>query len=195
MWRKACALWCDINSGLLHQPLGPWLHHSASLRRTWPFHWDTSSGRLLVRHPDGYSSHRPFSHQRTFHLHSNRVISTLPPSCHPIEVLETRIGFTRSPCPDYVPPPSSSPATSFQHCTQKFLLSTFFNSSTFPAVNPSLSAMAPFNRPRVHSGGFLRLASLAEFFSAAVALRTGPLWTHIVLSRMDYCLSPLSFIC
>jgi hypothetical protein len=54
--------------------------------------------------------------------------------------------------------------------------------------------MAPFNRPRVHSGWFLRQASLAEFFFAAMALRTGPLWTHIVLSRVDYCLSPLSFI-
>jgi hypothetical protein len=47
-------------------------------------------------------------------FHSSRVISTLPPFCHPIDVLESRIGFTRHLCPALAPYPSSSPTTSFQ---------------------------------------------------------------------------------
>jgi hypothetical protein len=49
VWRKACSLGCDTKSGKLHQPLRPWLLPSVSLRRTWPFHGDHSSGKLLVR--------------------------------------------------------------------------------------------------------------------------------------------------
>ena len=117
-WRKACSLWCTIDTGALHQPLGPWTFPSVSLRRSWPFHWDPPTGRLLVRTSDGYSAHRPFSRGPRglrFHRHSNQVSKLLPHSCFPTAALEVRIGFTRLPghATEQPPPQISSP--SFDH--------------------------------------------------------------------------------
>jgi hypothetical protein len=61
VWWKACSLWCDTKAGKLHQPLGSWLLPSVSLRRTWPIHWDPSSGSPLVRPLEGYYVLQPFS--------------------------------------------------------------------------------------------------------------------------------------
>jgi hypothetical protein len=96
-------------------PLGPWLYPGKSLRRTWPFYWDPSSRKLLVKTPTRFSIHRPFTNHRQFHLHSSRTTSTLPPTCYPIDVTETRIGFTRHPGPTIVQPPPTPPSSSFEN--------------------------------------------------------------------------------
>jgi hypothetical protein len=81
-WRKACSLW-----GKIDQPLGPWKFPSVSLRRSWPYHWDAPTGRLWIRTPDEYSSHRPFSRGPRglgFHRHSINISNILPDSCFPL---------------------------------------------------------------------------------------------------------------
>jgi hypothetical protein len=117
-WRKACSLWCNIDTGALHQPLGPWKFPSVSLRRSWPFHWDPPTGSLLVRTSEGYSAHRPFSsgpRGLRFHRHSDHVSQLLPHSCFPTAALEVRLGFTLLPghAAEQPPPHISSP--SFEH--------------------------------------------------------------------------------
>jgi hypothetical protein len=57
--RKECAVWCNVKTGALHESLGPWKVPSVSLRRSWPFHWDPPTGRLLVRTADGYNVTSP----------------------------------------------------------------------------------------------------------------------------------------
>jgi hypothetical protein len=101
-WRKACALWYNVKTGALHDSLGPWKVPSVSLRRSWPFHWDSPTGRLLVRTADGYNVHQSFSggpNVLTFHGHSTRCIPTLPPHGVPTAAIERRLGFTRLPSP------------------------------------------------------------------------------------------------
>jgi ribonuclease HI len=97
-WKKACSLWCNVKTGKLFRPLGKWLHSSPTLRRSWPYHWDPVSGRLLVRQSASYTAHRPFirgPRGTRFHYYSNRTLLTLPPSCFPTDALEYRLGFTR----------------------------------------------------------------------------------------------------
>ena len=117
-WRKACSLWCNIDTGALYQPLGPWKFPSVSLRRSWPYHWDPPTGRLWIRTPDGYSSHRPFSRGPRglrFHRHSNNISTILPDSCFPTAALEFRIGFTRLPGQALVQPLPTISSPSFEH--------------------------------------------------------------------------------
>jgi hypothetical protein len=66
------------------------------VHRTIP--WDNSfvrpySSRLLVRTPDGFSTHRPFFRHRKFHLHSHHAAPILPSTCYPTFVRVSRIGF------------------------------------------------------------------------------------------------------
>jgi hypothetical protein len=58
-WKKTCVLWCNVDTGALHESLEPWNVPSVSLRRSWPFHWDPPTGRLLLRTADGYNVHSP----------------------------------------------------------------------------------------------------------------------------------------
>jgi hypothetical protein len=59
--KVVCALWCHVDTGVLHRPLGPWKFPSISLRRSWPFHWDPPSCRVLVRTQGGCSTLQPSS--------------------------------------------------------------------------------------------------------------------------------------
>ena len=98
VWKAACNLWCNIQTGTLHRPLGQWTIPGASLRRSWPYYWNPTTHRLIVRTADGYSTHRPFlqgPRGLRFKRQPNATISTLPSTCFPTDVLEYRFGFTK----------------------------------------------------------------------------------------------------
>ena len=86
-WRRAQALWCNLNTGRLHQPLGKWLHPSHELRRSWPFHLHQEARELLVRRDDGsFQTYQQIGTRNQFvqSSASTRVIS-LPPACFPVD--------------------------------------------------------------------------------------------------------------
>jgi hypothetical protein len=96
--------------------MGSWLLPSVSLRRTWPFLWDPSSGSLLVRTLDGYSVHHPVSRGPKgvrFHRDAAQHTLTLSSTCFPTEAIEIRLGFTRLPGPEIASPLQDLPRITF----------------------------------------------------------------------------------
>ncbi|KAG7361856.1 reverse transcriptase RNA-dependent DNA polymerase [Nitzschia inconspicua] len=92
-WKRACQLWCDTHTGALHSPLGKWLHPHEKMRRLWPYYYDPTTKRLFVRTPTGFSQHRYNRHRKRFKPNVQRIVTTLPQSCYPVECLEGHYGF------------------------------------------------------------------------------------------------------
>lgn len=85
-WAKAQHLWCNPDTGKLHQPLGKWLYPSSKLRRSWPFHLDKATGNLLVRRPNGtFDEHPPRGSRNTFSLEASGLRRSLGDACVPVD--------------------------------------------------------------------------------------------------------------
>ena len=152
LWKAACKLWCNIQTGALHRPLGQWKFPGASLRRSWPYYWDPPTHRLIVRTADGYSTHRPFlqgPRGMRFKRQPNAAISTLPSTCFPTDVLEYRFGFTKLQGLSYVAAVSDltncRPSQSIDRHTNTYAPSNQRSSHAQHASHPSTDNFNPFS--------------------------------------------------
>ena len=117
VWRRACRLWCNSNTGKLHNPLGQWLKYSPHLRRSWPYHFDLVTKTLIVRGQTGYTGHLFNRRRNNFQGHPIARLQTLPENCYPVDCQETLHGYRlcRRHTPPPCPPSTSTPnPTSFE---------------------------------------------------------------------------------
>jgi exonuclease III len=91
IWRRFLNTIANYH-GYLFTQLGPWLHPSAQLRRTWPILYSPSGDSLYIRSSDHYEVH-PASHHRNFPYATAASVRVQPSDGIPVDVTETSYGW------------------------------------------------------------------------------------------------------